>query len=215
MKTAHKCFLNLAIGTVLALFAGCASTPETTSAPQGGKYVRNPHLDNVWLADSFDFSGYDTLYLAETKVDSSVKPHDDEKSPMEEARRGLRTQLVQALNDKKLVQLVVTDESQIKPGAKVLRMENTIIEYAKGGGGARYWIGLYGGGQPVIRVRGRVMDADKPVFSFEGRRSGVSAGARLVGAFKTDVEIQSEDIASLVKDLSDFMEQTARPQPAK
>jgi hypothetical protein len=55
-----------------------------------------------WLADSFDFSGYDTLYLEETKMDSSVKPHDGEKSPMEEARRRLRTQLVQALADKKL-----------------------------------------------------------------------------------------------------------------
>src|SRR4051812_10252983 len=122
MKTIKTCSLSLAIGVAVALFTGCASTPETTSAPQGGKYVRNPHLEKVWLAESFDFNGYDTIYIAETKVDPAVKPHDDEVMPMDEAKRGLRSQLVQALTEKKIVQLVVTDESQIKPGAKVLRM---------------------------------------------------------------------------------------------
>jgi len=34
----------------------------------------------------------------------------------------------------------------------VLKLENTILEYSKGGGGARFWVGLYGGGQPMFRV---------------------------------------------------------------
>ena len=40
--------------------------------------------------------------------------------------------------------------ADIKPGAKVLRLDNTITEFTKGGGAARYFVGLYGGGQPKI-----------------------------------------------------------------
>src|SRR3954468_18165623 len=91
-----------------ALFVGCASAPQTTSAPQGGTYVKNPPLDKVWLAEGFDFSGFDTLYIADTQVDPNVKPHEDEVKPMETARRVLREQLAAAMAEKKLFANVVT-----------------------------------------------------------------------------------------------------------
>jgi hypothetical protein len=217
MKTAcHLSGLTLFVtGTLAAILVGCATTPETTSAPQGGTYVKNPHLDKVWLAEGFDFSGFDTLYIADTQVDASVKPHDDELKPMETARRVLREELAAAITEKKIFASVVTSESDIKPGSKALRWDNTIVEYTKGGGGARYFVGLYGGGQPAIKVRGKMAEGEKALFTFDGRRSGVSAGARMGGAFMTDEAIQAEDIRSLVKDLSDFMDQTARRQPGK
>src|SRR5262249_35540048 len=100
---------------------------------------------------------------------------------------------------------VVTRESDLKPGAKSLKLESTIVEYAKGGGAARYFAGLYGGGQPVLRVQGKMTDADKSVFTFEVRRSGTSAGARMSGAFMKDEDIQTEDIRSMALDLADFI----------
>jgi len=42
--------------------------------------------------------------------------------------------------------------------------------------------------------------ADKPLFTFEARRSGVSAGARMSGVFMKDEDIQMEDIRSMVLD---------------
>jgi hypothetical protein len=48
-------------------------------------------------------------------------------------------------------------------------------------------------------------DGAKGVFIFDARRSGVSAGARLGGAFMKDEDIQSEDVRSLVLDLTDFI----------
>jgi hypothetical protein len=48
-------------------------------------------------------------------------------------------------------------------------------------------------------------DGDKAVFTFEARRSGVSAGARMVGAFMKDEDIQIQDIRSMTLDLTDFM----------
>jgi hypothetical protein len=93
---------------------------------------------------------------------------------------------------------VVTSESGIKSGVKKLKLENTITEFTKGGGAARYFVGLYGGGQPVLRVQGKMTENDKALFTFETRRSGTSAGARMTGAFMKDEDIQIQDIHSLV-----------------
>ena len=207
-----KKFLPLILAGV-CLFAGCASDDASKPAAGSGANVKNPHLDKVWLADGFTFTGYDTIYVADTQSTTKFQP--DEATPHEVAKRGLQQQLVDALKAKKLWANVVTRDADIPAGAKTLRLDNTIIEYSKGGGGARYWVGLYGGGQPVLKVSGKMSDAAKPLFTFEARRSGVSAGARMVGAFKSDVDIQSEDIASMVKDLTDFMESTAKGQPKK
>jgi hypothetical protein len=48
-------------------------------------------------------------------------------------------------------------------------------------------------------------DGDKTVSTFEARRSGTSAGARVGGAFMKDEDIQIEDVRSMALDLTDFM----------
>jgi hypothetical protein len=58
-------------------------------------------------------------------------------------------------------------------------------------------------------VAGRLTEAEKPVFIYEARRSGVSAGARMSGVFMKDEDIQIQDIRSMVLDLADFMSVTA------
>jgi len=121
------------------------------------------------------------------------------------AKDGLVYEIARTLSRHTLATNVVTKESDFKPGARVLKLENTITEFTKGGGGARYFVGLYGGGQPVLRVQGKLTEGDKTLFSFEARRSGTSAGSRMGGAFMKDEDIQSEDIRSLVLDLTDFM----------
>src|SRR5581483_4163586 len=150
----------------------------------------------------FNFKGYDTLYLAPTE--STAKFHDDEKAPHDLAKENLVIELRRAFETKGLFPNIVTREADIKPGAHVLKAENTITEYSKGGGGARYFVGLYGGGQPVLRLQGKLTDGDKVVCRYEARRSGVSAGARMGGAFMKDEDIQLEDIRSFVLDFSDF-----------
>jgi hypothetical protein len=219
---------------VILSLVGCATTDSTTNAPgsigangnrfpsryvatdgrtieigsrsaaDGGWNYRDPHLDKCWIASDFNFSGYDTLYIAPTL--STAKLHNpDEESPHQLAKENLPIELNQMLNARNIFPNVVSREADIKPGAHVLKLENTITDYAKGGGAARYFVGLYGGGQPVLRVSGKMTDGGKTVFSFEVRRSGTSAGARMVGAFKSDVDIQTEDIRSMVLDLTDFM----------
>jgi hypothetical protein len=62
---------------------------------------------------------------------------------------------------------------------------------------------MFGGGQPVLGVTGKMTDGDKTVFSFEARRSGVSLNTHLF--VMSDLAVQLDDIRSLALDLTDFM----------
>lgn len=165
------------------------------------------------MADGFNFSGYDTLYISPTL--STAKYQKDEERPHELAKENLPEELVRMLIPKGVFRSIVTREADLQPGARMLKLENTIVEYSKGGGGARFWAGMYGAGQPVLRVQGKMTDGDKAVFTFESRRSGVSGGARIVGGYMKDEDIQIEDIRSLVLDLTDFMAAIAGKYTAK
>lgn len=186
---------------------------RASPASGGGTNYKNPHLDKVWLADGFNFNGYDTIYLAPTL--STAKFNKDEQRLHDLAGENLPLELSRMFASRKLFPNIVTRETDIKPGVPALKLENTIVEYAKGGGAARYFAGLYGGGQPVLRVQGKLTDGDKLLFSFEARRSGVSAGARMGGAMMKDEDIQLEDIRSMALDLTDFIEIVARKLPKK
>jgi len=183
------------------------------SAAEGGWNFKDPHLEKCWLAEQFNFTGYDTLYIAPTI--STAMLHGDDDYPHQLAKENLAIELNRSLGPKNIFANIVTRESDIKPGARILKLENTIVEYAKGGGAARFWAGLYGAGQPMLRVQGKMTDGDKVLFTYQARRSGVSAGARLSGGYQRDETIQLEDIRSMVLDLTDFMAAIAGKYQAK
>src|SRR5260370_1846394 len=141
---------------------------KSSPAGGGGMNYKNPHLEKCWLADGFDFNGYDTLYIA--PVLSTAKFH--QENPEEVKGHDLSTsnlvaELARKINAKKIFNNVVTRESDLKPDLQSLKLENTITEYTKGGGAARYFVGLYGVGQPVPPVQRKMADVDNPAFTFE------------------------------------------------
>jgi hypothetical protein len=167
-------------------------------------------IGQVWLAPGFTFKGYDTLLITETRAEVP-KLHPDGAANLEWARGVLRSELAGALQERKLF-TVVTSASEVKPGNRVLRLDNTIIEYEKGGGGARFFGFGSGAGQPVIKVRGQLAAADgRPLFVYEARRQGDSAAARMFGGYRSDKDIQSDDIKDLAKNLGDFVVKTKGP----
>jgi hypothetical protein len=207
------------------LIAGCATTPKgaktvkasskfrTTddrtidigprSESEGGWNFKNPHLDKCWLADGFDFNGYDTLYIAPTLSTATLKP--DANATHEIAKENIVTEVNRYVRTRNLYPNIVRREQDIKPDARVLKMENTITQFSKGGGAARFFAGEFGAGQPEIRVVTKLMVGDKVVFSCEGRRSGASARGRMLGGSMSDEDVQVRDIRSLVLDMTDFM----------
>jgi hypothetical protein len=177
------------------------------SASEGGLVYNNPHMEKgkCWVAGDFNFTGYDTLYIAPTLSTAKFPDKPEDTMVHNLAKERLVSEIALKLNERKIFANVVTRESDIKPGAKALKLENTITEFTKGGGAARYFVGLYGGGQPILRVEGKMVDGDKTMFRFEARRSGTSAGARMVGVAMKDEDIQIEDVRSMALDLTDFM----------
>jgi len=135
--------------------------------------------------------------------------------PHEVAKQSIPLELQRELEARGVFPKIVTSEAGIPAGAHVLKLENTIVEYKKGGGAARYWVGMYGGGQPIVRVLGKMTDGDKTMFEFDIRRSGVSASAHVFGAYMKDTDIQLQDIRSLVADLGDFVSAISGKFPAK
>lgn len=212
MKKNHKLthLMLFAVGSML--LGGCASTPKTFRGPGGITYHEDQDLQKVWLADGFDFEGYDVLYIADTKFQATKR--DNEVEIRHWAMQYLQSSLAAAIQSSGVIPSVVTQRSAIQPDKKVLTLEDTIVEYQKGGGGARYFAGLYGAGQPVIRVHGVMSSEGKPLFEFESRRSGDSAAARLFGGFDSDRDIQKNDIDDLAKDLAAFMKRHAQPAVA-
>jgi hypothetical protein len=219
-----------AFASTLLLFAGCATSDnhEASSATgpaavqthyrstdnrnldignnwsaDSGQSFKNPHMNNCWIANGFNFKGYDVLYIAPAA--STATMHEDEKAPHETAKQALPRQLQTFIQANGPFPRIVLQESDIKPGEKVARLDNTIVQYAKGGGAARYWAGIYGAGQPILKVQGKMTDGGKAVFTYEATRSGVSGGARMFGAFMKDEDIQIQDIQSMALDISDFM----------
>ena len=214
MKPYSIILASLATAGLALLAAGCASTGDSSTssatsskaraddgriveigraspASDGGTSYRNPHMEKCWVAGGFDFNGYDALYIAPTLSTAKFDAKNEEELKVHElAKAKLVGELATLIRSRKIFADVVTEESALKPGAKTLKLENTITEFTKGGGAARYFVGLYGGGQPVLRVKGRMTDGTKPLFTFEARRSGVSAGARMTGAFMKDEDIQ-------------------------
>jgi len=188
------------LAPVAPIFWGPTLPPAAAQATQDAvKYREDKDVQKVWLADGFAFTGYDTLYIADTQsVVSDLNA--DEVQLIAWAKDFLRDELAAAIQGKQVLGAVVTKESDIKPDGKTLRLENT----------ARYWAGLYGAGQPVIKVRGRMTDGEAPLFLFEIRRSGVGAGAKWLGGYKSDRDIQANDIRDLAKGMAEFIARTAK-----
>jgi hypothetical protein len=167
-------------------------------------YRSDEKLQKVWVAEGFDFTGFNALYVIEPVADVA-KLNPDGVANLEWARGVLRDELVQALRAKNAFATVATTEGDIPAGSRVLQLESTVIEYEKGGGGARFFAGLYGAGQPVIAVRGRMKDGDRPLFVFESRRSGVGGKSRWLGGYMSDKDVQTNDIRDLATAVADFV----------
>lgn len=210
--------VHLSLVALLGL-CGCATSGSgsgsnavqpvaTVPLPAGVSLTRHPHLQAVWVADGFRFSGIDAVVVP-APVFKAVE-RSNEVNERATAIQAIQDALVVALRDSGAFASVVTRSDEVKAGAKSATLETILVEYEKGGGGARYFAGVYGAGQPVIKVRGHLLDGSgQPLFVFEARRSGESASARMFGGFRSDVEIQAEDIRDLGFDLRDFVKSHA------
>ena len=215
--------LSLLMGYASSSMAQTTQTNQTTQPkqkekknkvpplPEGVKLHRDQNIQGVWLADGFNFKGYQTLYL--TPIVFAGVERDNEVDIRATAMQELPDELVTSFRDTKLFTTVTTKSEDVKSKAKTLKLDNTIIEFSKGSGAARHFGGPFGaGGQPVIKVRGQIYDGDKLVCVYEIKRSGESFESRAYGEAISSEDIQRNDIRVLARDLGYFFKRTANVQ---
>jgi len=208
---------RFALAGGLGLLAGCSSpssetktttTAATPPAPSRVVLRQDKPMDGVWLTNDFTFKGYDTLYITAPVFAAKERPNEVDIRAM--AMRVLVEQLESCLRETKVFGNVTVRGDTVKPASRTLQLRNTVVEYERGGNIGRAMAGLFGGGQPVIKVRGEFFEGDKLMGVYELRRSGVSDEAKWLGAGKSDEEIQSHDIHVAATDLATFVKRTAQ-----
>src|SRR5438093_143500 len=83
---------------------------QASRAASGGINYKNPHLDKCWLAEGFDFNGYDTLYIAPSESTAKFNPK-DEGPPLEMAKQNLAGELKAYLSTNGMFSNLVTQEA--------------------------------------------------------------------------------------------------------
>jgi len=78
------------------LCGGCESTPHTYTGKDGVTYHEDKDIQGVWLADGFDFNGYDSVVVLEPTADAESRS-DEEKAVLATARKRLQIELVNSL----------------------------------------------------------------------------------------------------------------------
>lgn len=153
MKTPLALKLALSLLAMAALI-GCATStkqknlvrgnfPSKYKTPRDGNlyigpnYVENgglrfypDHLDTCWLADGFDFHGYDVLYVEPTQAAVTVQTN--QSAALAELKTAVPGYLSIWMGSKKIFVSVITNASQIKPGARVLKLQTTVVKFAGG-----------------------------------------------------------------------------------
>lgn len=168
----------------------------------GGWSFKEPHMDKCWIAAGFDFRGYDTLLIMPTLAAVQVQTP-EEGYDLEDDKEDLAVDLGLFFFGRNSFTNIAMHEEEVVPRARVLKLETIIFEFKKGSFAGRQWGGLFGAGQPVLRVVGIMTDGDKTVFTFETHRSGDSIGERL-DADLTEEQIQFRDISGISLDVTDF-----------
>jgi hypothetical protein len=215
-------FRAVALGLALAAaatFSGCATKSTVkpykynttdrrtivigrSTVSNGGLAFDDPHMDKCWTAEGFDFNGYDALYLA--PITNAANIHYDDIPAQEIAKENLLLRLRAMIAGHGIFANVVLRESDIQPGAKTLKLTQTIVDYTPGSFLVRHWAGPFAG-HPDLRVHGVMFDGDKVVFDYTIRRAGTDVAGLMGVVEASGPYLQFSDIRSMVLDLTDFM----------
>lgn len=201
---------NLLVLIAVTIVAGCASAPKENSSG-GMTYRRTDKLEKVWIADGFDFSGYDAILLR--PVHTTITPKDDrERERLEMVRHTLTKDFANTIEFKQIVPTFITKEADLKTNSHALKLENEITEFSAGSMAARVMVGM-GAGTPRLRVRGQLADlaTGQPLIIYELDETAPIFGAQ----WASSRTLQTTAATELAEDVADFLWQVAKRQQIK
>ncbi len=211
--------LNLWLYSLTAIavagIAGCSSTPKSAvvPGPEGVVYRKADRLQKVFVAEGFDFAGYDTLLVLPAVVDPSVKPKDDkERERLELLQRSLPAQFAALLASRSVVPHVVSSRDGLPPGSRVLELQLSVLQFSRGSSTERWVVG-FGAGMPYVYLRGKIsaLEEPSPLLMFEEDERGDWLGT----GFESNRDIQAAAGLELADDAVSFMSALAQHRPIK
>jgi hypothetical protein len=208
-----KTFVNMLVVSLVLTGLNSVAADKSASGGSEKRFRKTDKLDKVWLAEGFDFTGYDTLLVEEAKVDGSVKAKDEKEADRLSLAQGtLARNFALAIEGRKIFKNVTTKESEVPKEGKSLRMQPTILKFSRGSSAARYGVG-FGAGMPYIKVNVRILEmgTDKPLFECEldERADWFAAG------YASSRSLQSGASMELTEDVAAFMARVARHDTIK
>jgi hypothetical protein len=180
--------------------------------PNGRNYRKAGNLDRVWVADGFNFTGYDAVVVTPVAT-QNIKPKDDKEADrLSLAQGALERDFMLMMQARKIFPAVVTKESEIKPGSKALKLENTIVKFSRGSSALRFGVG-FGAGMPYIRLQGQLSElgSSKPLFIYDIDETG----DWFASGYISSGTIQSQAASELVEDVVNFMVRTAKGETVR
>jgi hypothetical protein len=205
-----------------ALLAGVASIPGSVAraaekaefgTAEKKEFKRTDKLDRVWLAEGFDFTGYDALLVDDVKPDPAVKPKDETEADRLSLMQGsMARDLVLAIETRKLFKTVTLKPSDIPAGTKAVKLQTTIMKFSRGSTAARVGVG-FGAGMPYVRVivTGSELGSGRPLFEVELDETADWFGA----GYSSSKTLQSGAAMELTADLANYMARVASHDPIK
>lgn len=177
------------------------------------EFKRTDKLDRVWLAEGFDFTGYDALLVDEVKPDPAVKPKDEKEADRLSLMQGsMARDLVLAIETRKLFKTVTLKASDIPAGTKAVKLQTTITKFSRGSTAARIGVG-FGAGMPYVRVivTGSELGSGRPLFEVELDETADWFGA----GYSSSQTLQTGAAMELTGDLANYMARVSKHEPIK
>jgi hypothetical protein len=186
------------------LFVAAGLFTSTLTAADDIEFKRVDKLDKIWLADGFEFNGYDLILV--TKLDSTgIETKDDKEADrLKLLERGYSEDMARGLERSGAFEKGTSKESEVGADQKKLVLDTRLLDFSRGSSAARFGLG-FGAGMPYIKVRGTFHEGDpsKPLAIFEMDEKGDWFG----GGYSSNESLQEKASTELGKDLGRFIQQ--------
>lgn len=169
--------------SLLLLNYGCGAlkvSPVETGGAQDVVMVEDKDLGQVYLAQGFNFKGFDIILVLDTSTSAVLEKKEIDP---DELAIYLKHSLVKKLNEVGVFTKVTDDKSVLSPqkgvSAKVLVLESSFTEMDPGSRALRWVAGLYGAGRVKVQLESEIRDPQTKQLYFKSSNRRIG----MMGAF--------------------------------
>jgi len=213
---------GLCLGLAALLITGCSSTSNGgggtaattfgTTADGTRQFRSTDHFEKVWLADGFDFNGYDILLVTDLDA-TGIEPKDEKEADrLDLLKRVYPTDMAASIGRHRVFPKATGSAGDLVEGKKVLVLDTKLLDYSRGSSAARFGLG-FGAGMPYIKITGTFHEqgSDEPRAILEMDEKGDWFGS----GYASTESLQNAATMEIGKDLAEYISKVSRHDSIK